>query len=283
MNITYKAVSSEGRVLKELDEATREAINSVGCLVGKNYTCMIAKYGNPPDPVGSGTFVRVGGRLFVATAKHLFEGFRGHDLVGVYWGEQDSRATVPKADIILDDGLDLAAIALATQEETSGTPLGYTQRAHAEEEPGLFVVSGVPAEKCKVDSVSRTLAVGHVSLGCVSLPTDLWPTNSAEPIRPDVDLLLNYTRDCAIDDRGAPMRQVDPRGMSGGGIWSVPRSSCGIWSPVSARLVAIQSAVEEAKWRYLRATRFAWWLRMIVDKYLDESTSLRQGGYADYP
>jgi hypothetical protein len=135
-------------------------------------------------------------------------------------------------------------------------------------------VSGVPAEECKIDSVSQTLHVGHVSLGCVSLPAERWPTNPAEPIRPDVDLLLNYTRDFALDDHGVRMHQVNPHGMSGGGIWSVPRSTYGIWSPANARLVAIQSAVEEAKWRYLRATSLDCWLRMIADRCPDKCTSL---------
>ncbi len=272
MSTSYRFVDSNGHVLRELEEAELEGIKAVGLQVAKRHSCMIAKESGRPEPIGSGTFVRLGSRLFVATAKHLFEGFRADELIGIYWGEEDNRAGVSRRNIILDEKLDLAAISLSPDTKACGVSLGFRQPNHPQPEPDLFVVSGIPAEKCKIDPNSRTLVVGHFSMGLVILPTHLWPTNPEVPICPDIDLLLHYTCDLAIDGRGAPMRQINPRGLSGGGIWSVPVWSEGrVWSPASAALVAVQSSVESAKWRYLRATKIEHWVGLVVDKCTDES------------
>lgn len=263
MRTPYEFVDSNGNKLRDLDESERAAIDAVGLHVAKKHTCMIAKEGEQPNPIGSGTFVQMGSQLFVATAKHLFGIFKGDDLIGIYWGEEDNRVGATKKSIIEDDNLDLAAIPLPPDTEACGWPLKNHEQDQQELEPELFVISGVPRQKCDIDLDSKVLQVGHFSLGCVKLPPHLWPTNPVEPIRPDVDLLLNYTRDSAMDRLGDPMRQIDPHGLSGGGIWSVPKSTDGIWSPSNARLVAIQLSVESDKWRYLRCTRIEPWIRLL--------------------
>jgi hypothetical protein len=225
MSSSYRFIYDNSHILKELDETGLHAINAVGLQVAKKHTCMIAKEGEQPEPIGSGTFVQLDGRLFVATAKHLFEDFRVDEPVGIYWGEEDNRAGVTIRNIILDDKLDLAAIPLPPNPEACGVSLKYKNCNNLEAEPDLFVISGIPEEKCKINRNSRTLIVGHFSLGLVSLPWKFWPTNSEEPIYPSVDLLLHYTRDLAIDGHGKPMQQIDPHGLSGGGIWSVPKIS----------------------------------------------------------
>lgn len=263
MRTPYVFVDSNGNKLRDVDESEREAINAVGLHVAKKHTCMIAVEGDKPYPIGSGTFVQMGSQLFVATAKHLFEKFKVDDLVGIYWGEKDNRVGADMKSIIVDDNLDLAAIPLPPDTESCGGPLKDPEHDQKELEPELFVISGIPTEKCDIDLDSKVLKVGHFSLGCVKLPTNLWPTKPVEPIRPDVDLLLNYTRESAMNHLGDPMRQIAPFGLSGGGIWSVPKSADGVWSPGNARLVAIQSSVESDQWRYLRCTRIEPWIRLL--------------------
>jgi len=269
MSSSYRFTNSNGHVLRELDDAGREAINAVGLQVAKKHTCMIAKEADGPIPIGSGTFVQIGPRLLVATAKHLFENSTADELISIYWGEEDNRASVTRGNITLDDRLDLAAIPLSRDTGACGVSLGGHQPDQPQAEPSLFVVSGIPTEKCNRNPKSRTLVVGHMSLGCVSLPRELWPTNPAEPICPDVDLFLNYTQDLAIDGRGAGMPQINPQGLSGGGIWSVPALTGAIWSPANATLIAVQRSVESYRWRYLRATRIDRWLRLLDEKLPD--------------
>ena len=80
--------------------------------------------------------------------------------------------------------------------------LGVRQPDQPQAEPDIFVVSGIPAKMCELNPNSRTLTVGHMSLGCVSLSREHWPTNPEEAISPDADLFLHYTQDLAIDERG---------------------------------------------------------------------------------
>lgn len=265
MMTPYVFVDSNGNKLRDVAESEFEAINAVGFHVAKKHTCLISKEGEHPRPIGSGTFVRMGAKLFVATARHLFEDFEVDDRVGIYWGEEDNRAGAAMESIIVDDNLDLAAIPLPPDTEACGGPLEYLEQDQRELEPELFVLSGIPAERCDIDLNSRTLRVGHFSLGCIKLPPHLWPRNPDDPIQTEVDLLLNYTRNFATDRLGDPMRQVAPFGMSGGGIWSVPKSKDGIWSPENARLVAVQSTVEADQWRYLRCTRIKPWIQLLSD------------------
>ncbi len=266
MNNSYEFIDNNGHVLKKLDQSGFEAIKAVGLQVAKKHTCMIAKECDPPITMGSGTFVQIGKHLFVATAKHLFENSQEDELVGIYWGEQDNRTSVIRGNVILDEKLDLAAIPLPNHIEARGLPLGCLQLDHAEVESDLFIVSGIPSKKCKIDQKSKTIDVGHFSLGLVALPRKSWPTNPELAISTNVDLLFNYTRDLAINSDGTPMRQIDPRGLSGGGIWSVPMTFGGIWSPSKARLIAVQSSVETYKWRYLRATKIEHWLPLTEFK-----------------
>lgn len=264
MGNAYKFADNNGDVLKELDQAGFEAINTVGLQVAKKHTCLIAKDADLPIPIGSGTFVNAGSQLFVATAKHLFENLQADQRIGVYWGEEDNRAEATCGNIILDEKLDLAAIPIAPNIGACGVSLRCHQPNRKEAESDLFVVSGTPTEKCKIDPNSKTIIVGHFSHGLVKLPRQSWPTNPELAISPDVDLFFNYTRDLAINVNGAPMRQIDPHGLSGGGIWSVPVSSePGIWSPANARLIAVQRCVESYAWRYLRATKIEHWLRLV--------------------
>jgi len=251
-------------LLKELDQVGLQAFNAVGLQVAKKHTCMIAIEGDPPNPIGSGTFVEVDNQLFVATAKHLFEGLQADKLIGIYWGEEDNRCGVTNSDIILDEKLDLAAIPMPADTKACGVSLGCHHCDYSDSETDLFVVSGVPSEKCKIDQHTKTIVVGHFSLGLVSLPRQSWPTNPEVPIFPDVHMFFNYTRDLAINGNGERMNQINPHGLSGGGIWSVPILSQGsVWSPANSTLVAIQSSVESDKWRYLRATRIEHWLRLV--------------------
>lgn len=259
----YVFVDNDGNKIRVVEDSELEAITAVGFHVAKTHTCMIARESTHPDPIGSGTIIQMGSQLFVATAKHLLEEFTVDDLIGIYWGEKDNRAVAAMESIIVDDNLDLAAIPLPPDTEARGGPLLEYELDKEAVESELFVLTGVPTVKCDIDLESRVLQVGHFSLGCMRLPPHLWPTNPVKPIRPDVDLLLNYTRDYAMDRLGDPMCQIAPFGMSGGGIWSVPKNTDGIWSPDNARLVAIQSTVESDQWRYLRCTRIEPWIQLL--------------------
>ncbi len=151
-----------GVELRRVSDSEHEAINAVGYHVAKQHTCMISQEGKHPNPIGSGSFVRVDSKLFVATAKHLFEKFDSDSFVGIYWGEKDDRVFAKVDSIVRDEVLDIAAIPLPPDTPVSGWPLKSTGRVGAD----LFVVSGIPTQKCHIDHQAKSLYVGHFSLGC---------------------------------------------------------------------------------------------------------------------
>ena len=259
MKTTHVFVDSKGTELRKVSDSEFEAINAVGYHVAKQHTCMIAKEGTHPEPLGSGTFIRIDSYLFVATAKHLFKKFNTNALIGIYWGEDDKRAGAYYSNIIEDEDLDIAAIPLPSDTPVDGWPLNPSNR----DDSDLFVVSGIPSEKCDLNLNSKSLYVGHFSLGCIELPHSLWPTYLEKLIHPNVNLILNYTRTYATDGLGDPMKPIAPYGMSGGGIWSVPKNTEGVRTPEKARLIAIQSCVEKNQWSFLVAVRIEPWLKML--------------------
>ena len=151
MESYYVFVDDKGTELKRVDESEFQAINAVGIHVAKQHTCMISKEGLHPDPIGSGTFVRIDNKLFVATAKHLFDEFNADDVIGVYWGQDDYRVGAALSSIIFDKNLDLAAIPLASETEACAQPIKDPKHDQHGEDPDLFVISGIPSKKCDLD------------------------------------------------------------------------------------------------------------------------------------
>lgn len=264
-----------GRLLRALDEGERHAISAVGRQVAKQHTCMIAKNGGKPSMLGSGTFVQVGGRIFVATAKHLFEDIEGDELIALYWGEGDQRDGADREVIACDERLDLAVIATPDDMPACGVSLGNLDVTCPCTANDLFVVSGIPGEKFSTDDATKTMIVGHWALGLVGLPEEAWPSHIEEPSSNDVDMLMNYSERFALDAQGEPMRRIDPHGLSGGGVWSVPEQNGGVWSPTTAKLASVQWSMEIGKWKYLRATRINHWLRLLASAYPDTQDDIK--------
>lgn len=275
MTIMRGFFDGDGRLLRGLDEGEHYAITAVGGQVAKHHTCMIAKNGGKPSLLGSGTFVQAGGRIFVATAKHLFQDIQGDELIALYWGEDDQRARAYRKEIACDDVLDLAVIPTPDDMPPCGLPLGNLDLECPCTPNDLFVVSGVPGEEFSTDDDARTVIVGHWSLGLVGLPEEAWPSRIENLSSNEVDMLMNYTERFALDAEGEPMRQIAPFGLSGGGVWSVPGQTGGVWSPTTAKLVSVQWGVETDKWRYLRAPRIKHWLRLLASAYPDIRDDIR--------
>lgn len=262
MGVRQGFIDNDGRLLRGLEESERLALGAAGRYVAKHFTCFIAKNHGKPRLLGSGTLIRVEQRVYVATAKHLFEGLGPSDLIAVYWNEKDHRAGVGRSEIVEAQGdLDLAALPLDIQDPDVGLSLDALGTARTSGHNELFVISGIPTQSFACDEASRTVVAGHWSLGLVALPQQSWPAPGA--LNLDRHILFNYTKAFALDGNGKPMQAIDPPGLSGGGVWEVPISDEGIWLPEQARLVAVQSSVETKKWRFLCATRIRHWVEMV--------------------
>lgn len=277
MSVRLGFFDINGRLLRELDEAELSAIAAVGGQVAKQHTCMVAKDGGKPMLLGSGTLVQVGDRTFVATAKHLFKDIRDDELIALYWSEDDQRDGTYRKTITYDEKLDLAVVPMSAEIPPCGVSMENLDLDCPCGQNSLFVVSGVPGEKFSTDDAARTVIVGHWSAGLAGLPEKAWPRDiEGRPPSSEVDVLMNYTERFALDANGEPMRQVDPHGLSGGGIWSVPAQAQGVWSSTEAKLVAVQWAVERDKWRFLYATRIKHWLRLLASTFPETRQHIRQ-------
>lgn len=259
---------ADRNLLRELDDGDHQAILAVGGQVAKQYTCLVAKNGGRPVHLGSGTFVQVGIRTFVATAKHLFEGIEGDEVIALYWSEDDRRAGAHRRMIACDENLDLAVIPV-DNIPPCGVTLGNLGADCPCTPNDSFVVSGIPGQGFFIDEATKTITSNYLSLGLAGLPETEWPKTKTETVKPpsnDVDMFLNYTKDFS-DDQDNPMLPIDPHGFSGGGIWSVPKqTSDTVWSPGASKLTAVEYSlgIVGQKWKYLRATRITHWLRLLA-------------------
>lgn len=269
---------SKGRLLRELDESDEAAIRAVSEKVARCYSCMIAKNGGEAHLLGSGTLVQAGDCQLIATAKHLFEGVDANELIGAWWNHGDHRIGFKRDAIILHDTLDIAAILLPSNASATAAPLGQLRTEFSLDENEIFVLTGIPQEKLLINEATRTVEIGHWSIGLVALPVAAWPTYPERPLAQHVDLLLNYTK-FAIDEQGRAMDQINPHGLSGGGVWSVPARGDSVWKPGDAQFVAIQSSVQSGDWRYVRATLVEHWLRLLIAK----CPSVRDEILSQYP
>jgi len=256
-------IDNAGNLLRGLDESELHALNAAGLHLSKHFTCIVARNHGKPTLLGSGTLVRVNARIFVATAKHLFEGLGDSELITVYWNERDRRAGIHRGQILEAAGdLDLAALPLDVEGADVGIPLDSVDTTGTPDASELFIISGVPSTGLVCDDASRTVVAPHWSLGLVALPPDSWPKLNP-PLSPKTDMVFNYSACFALDANGEPMKAVDPHGLSGGGVWRIPVDDNGVWSPLKARLVAVQRSVESGNWKWLRATHIRDWVQML--------------------
>jgi hypothetical protein len=72
-----------------------------------------------------------------------------------------------------------------------------------------------------------------------------------------------------------PVRLGDAPGLSGGGIWDQGLAPGEVWTPGSARLIAIQCSWHPTK-RYVRGTLLRHWVRLISRDYPDLRDLIRE-------
>ena len=243
--------------------------------------------------IGSAIAVHLGERFFLATAKHVID--NNHDLKIL---ARDSLVPVTSSDFMArhcDEQLDVGLLELNSNaadrfDFTDGTRLLAEIDIEGELPaivvgyPGQFIRSAETqiAENIELH-INRCDVLMYRS---VVLPQSEWPDDDLlpNPLSRDRDILLDYhweprirhvpPNTSVIDVSAVDCHRLDPRGMSGGGIWlaQVEERSGGLRFP-DVRLIGIQTGwYEQDGW--LKGHRIGGWLDMVHSVYPD----LREGG-----
>jgi len=245
------------------------------------------------EEIGTAIAVNLGQRFFFATAKHLIDNDHELTILAVH-----PRAPAGSSDFIakrfheqLDVGLlELNSNAADRFDFAEGTRL--LEEIDAEGElPGTMVI-GFPSQFIQSAETQITndvtVCVKRTDSLCfrsIVLPQSEWPSNSSllKPLNPSRDLLVDYKPPrrvkclppgtSVIDVPPVDCLELDPRGMSGGGIWLayVRERSEGVRES-NAQLIGIQTSWYSDK-GWLRGLRIGVWLDMVRTAYPD----LREG------
>lgn len=231
----------------------------------------------------SGTLIRIGDRIFVATVSHTLENVENptrYSLMAMTGhNHQNSnrvfRKTIGTENDRPDVGLmelDLDILATFCENESIGT----NRISVAPPECNLSTLMGIPTSTVELsenESGQWGLYCTASGFSTAAIEIDSWPSMNLEtPLDPEIDLLVGYP------DRSADIRDMDgnqtdldnPKGLSGGGLWVHGHSDQGseLWTPESCKLVGIQSGWIRSR-EFVRLARISHWLELVWRNYPD--------------
>ena len=240
--------------------------------------------GSVEKTVSSGTLVRAGERLFVATAGHVIPEAADKRLWILSSTERSERE--PWLQILRwgrneDSGPDVGYLEVGRNAESmtghKAIDIGRIDRQGRQPDGRPVTLLGSPADQANVqrpnDSVLE-VAARAVAFSTTPIRVANWPQvpESATMPQHDIDVFLDYPERGLLNiDSGNEMEVKSPAGMSGGGIWDHGWVPGEVWSPESSRLVAIQSSWLESK-RYLRGVLAAHWCVLLARDYPELAT-----------
>lgn len=244
------------------------------------------------DPAGGGTgiAIKIGNRLFVATAGHVISKNHEYSLVlrnGVVHSISsfvarhiDEHADVGLLEVAADDYEYLI-------EGCASLANVYTQPdRHAENSvivggyPGEYIVR-TAREQITENSDLEVQLCNSLCYLSVTIPVRKWPTegtNRTPEEGRDVfvdydpgDMSVSLPNTVDIAQTGS-LQCPKLHGMSGGGIWLLESKDDVIWRP-NAKLIGIQCSVHQPN-KWMRGALIHTWLRLVVKQYGELSEQL---------
>jgi hypothetical protein len=207
--------------------------------------------------VGSATCVRLGDRFLLATAGHnIYDQLRDEDIrIIAPLSTSEEQLPIIARHWLIDGHQDVGWLEIsgAVAEHSGLTFLDAHMLAPFEEpsSESLYLAQGVPAQYSCVSG--RTISL--TSLGYMTIPA------VRSDIDPDVELVLDYS------EAESPL--PIPKGMSGGGIWSIQAALAPlVWAPENSRLVGITKSWLGSS-RHLLAVKVEHWLRLVSCDFSD--------------
>lgn len=239
--------------------------------------------------MGTAIAVKLGQRFFFATAKHLIDNNHEMTILAVH-----PLAPATSSDFIAKHFHERLDIGLLELNSAVADRFDFAESTRLLEEfdsegtlPGALVI-GFPRQfirsaetQITADVRLRIIRTDSLVLRSVVLPQSQWPSNSTllEPLNPTRDLLVDYKPESQVrhlppgtsvtDVHPVDCPELDPCGMSGGGIWLayVEQRNEGLLLP-DVRLIGIQTGwYRQSGW--LKGLRIGVWLNLIRTMYPD--------------
>jgi hypothetical protein len=258
-----KPISAEAPLDPHLAQAVGQFLRPVTVPI------LVEREGDQLALLGTGTFFEYSGKIYLVTAKHVFNGedlskvaipegpkLRTVHILGDHeiYSPRDTRTAELDISVLRLDSKKIIDIVRSHWGCLTGED---TTAAQAE---GQFVICGypsalvVPEEKNdRIDFVS-TLLIYYTNR--IAVPAEAEP-----PVDPQVDLFFNHGPEGKTIN-SEPLVSPKFQGVSGASVWQIfPTAAGTIWTPRRAlKVVGIQSGARHGaylrakSWDYVRAT-----------------------------
>lgn len=229
--------------------------------------------GEDADHLATGTFVAVGQKLILLTARHILDSCKPEDIAIAETPNGLSLRTLGKILIhkpndLHDTEIDILGIEVHDQEIIDIIKAGWrvvdiTMGAEPDSASEVMLI-GYPSATLKKMDMRIT---GRPTKINSALLDDI-PSNPTPPTNPALDMFLQFSRTAvAMGDKIVDTPPI--KGMSGCAIWQLSKTVDGeLWSPDHAlRLVGIQSSVRPGS--YFRGKRWAY-IRLLLNNTFHE-------------
>lgn len=269
-----------------------EAAVAVGRHIFQHTVCFVDR---EKSEVASGTLVKIGCRLLVATAGHCVPPSPSGRLWFVrrtMHPENGPTLAILSHAKIAFDGMDVGVLELDAQSAPDflqQSPISLDQIADLgagrDGRPAILVGSRAADVTTSHDSsgtpvhrfdTSPFIGIGIGDGSWPEIPEDAWSNDIGTNPDTDRDVLLEYHQDDGFEiDTQTNKDLGHPGGMSGGGIWDQGFYEKETWSPDRARLMGIQTH----RFRhhpYLRGIQIRHWLRLVHSVFPDLRPQLEE-------
>lgn len=216
--------------------------------------------------LGSGTYVVVGGRCFVATAAHVISPYRSEDIVLV---SSERRAVRPvpfvgrghrgggKNDLVDVAWLEVAPSVVSDMGKEV-VELARCLPECASVENDVVFAYGNPYSLIAESAIARKeIPIQPIGYSTVTLP----PRSKA---RAEADIVIEYALRGNILADGREFDLPEPHGVSGGSLWKMNVTKSGLWSAFNAQMIGISHTYHRRR-RQIQGTQIQHWCRMLAE------------------
>lgn len=243
--------------------------------------------------ISSGTAVKIGNHLFIATAKHVIEDdddFSHYHLCAKNRREllySSLSKPIRKLNCPLVNNRDIDVGLLEydldkfSNEYDDIRPIDISRirLPHTDRTMRRHALLGYPSECLETGQNGQKVWTGCKSMIYGTVPKDdsesgqyLGGNSSEANYDPSIHIILGLIQTAEI----APSKCIEsPVGMSGGGLWDYQVDDREkLWTPEESYLVGIQSAWDEEN-RLLKVIQIQHWLKLVYDNYEDLQEDIR--------